>query len=116
MVPLIARIFGTLASLLSLNANATRDILSGNGASNAPHPKENVMTYDPTKKENWLICSSGFWREGIVSKSAHMVLRYCTWQEAKDTSREIAEMYARFTEEKRQLETIHQAECDAYFS
>lgn len=73
------------------------------------------MTYDPAKKENWLICSSGFWREGNVNKSAHMVLRYCTWEEARNTSREIADMYTRFAKAKADLEGEHLAELKAYF-
>lgn len=40
------------------------------------------MSYDEETVEPWIICSSGFWREGDVNLTEHMIRVECTWEQA----------------------------------
>lgn len=74
------------------------------------------MTYDPNKKEVWIISSMGFWRDGDVNKTEDMVRTLCTWEQANCISNTIAEMYRQQYEAKQKLEEEHRLYKKLFFA
>lgn len=74
------------------------------------------MTYDPNKKEIWIISSNGFWREGSVNKGEHMIKKLCTWQEAKDYRVAFANMEREHSERLEAVKKVNDAERALFLS
>jgi hypothetical protein len=65
------------------------------------------MSYDPTKIEEWVVSSSGFWHKGTVNTTKFIVQFTGTWEQVNSRMLQMREMEKRHAQERAELEAKH---------
>lgn len=71
--------------------------------------------YDPKKIEDWVVGSGGFWRKGDVNTHRWLVPFTGTWEQVRDRSIKMQELFMRHSEERASLTKEQTEELKEFF-